>query len=124
MKIQPVSREELNDIAKHPDVRKNVMTFSKKANYLGAFIENQLIGCVGWMEFSETIKLKAGFVLPEFRKRGIYTELCEKRFVLLRPKGKIMVANCTASALPYHLKAGAKIIQVYKHPSYKIKYDA
>jgi len=124
MEILPVSRSQLEEIVSHPDVRKNVMTFSAKALYLGALVENRLVGCVGWLEFKNSIKLKAGFVLPNFRKKGIYTKLCEARFKILVPKGKMMVANCTVSALPYHLKNGAEIIEVYKHPSYKIKYDA
>lgn len=107
----------------HPDVRKNVMTFSKRAVYLGAFWHGVLVGVVGWIEYKNTIKLKAEFVFPLYRGKKIYARLCEERHTILKKKDKTIFANCTTSALPWHLRNGAVIIKEYKHPSYKIKYN-
>lgn len=123
VQVMKIDFLQLKDINAHPDIKRNKMTLSKNATYLGAFLEDKLIGCVGWLEFSHSIKLKAGFVLPEFRLQGVYTKLCNERFSIVKPLNKIMYANCTSSALPYHLKHGAIIIEEYKHPSYKIKYE-
>ena len=123
MEIRKAKIEEFLGIVNHPEIKSSVMIFSKRAQCLGLFIDGQCVACVCWIEYSCCIKLKSGFVLPEHRKKGYYRQLCEARMKILG-RVKPLYANCTVHALPYHLKQVAKIIKVYKAPSYKIKYDA
>jgi len=123
MEIRKIKIEDIQHIISHKEAKSNVMTFSKKASYLGLFFNGQCVACVAWLEYKSYIKLKSGFVLPYYRKKGYYAKLCDERMKIIG-RTKPLYANCTKNALPYHLKMGAKIIKFYKSPSYKIKYEA
>jgi hypothetical protein len=83
MEIKTVTLDQITHITSHPETKSNVMTFSKKASYLGLFIDNEIVGCVGYIEYKNYIKLKAGFVLPKYRNKGYYSKLCEERIKIV-----------------------------------------
>jgi hypothetical protein len=122
--IKKIDYDELTDEIKyHIEVKRNLITFSKRTIYFGAFINSRLIGCVGYNEYKEVIRFKSSFVLPEYRRLGIFSLLSEQRRSNINNKNKIVIANVTKYSVNYHLKRGATILKKYKAGSFKIIYS-
>jgi len=121
--IKKIDYNDISDEIKlHPEIKKNLITFSEQTTYFGAYIFDRLVGCCGYKEFSKTIWLKSSFVLPEYRLIGIYSRLSKERMSLVILKNKKIYAFATKNSIHYHLKSGAKIIKSYKALSHKITY--
>ncbi len=84
--------------------------------YYGYFNETELIGFMGVIYYRRKAYLKNIYVLPSWRRRGIYSVLNEYVLDCIREKGyKIIEANFTDKALPLYLKRGARIIKEYRN---------
>ncbi|MDR2084346.1 MAG: GNAT family N-acetyltransferase [Bacteroidales bacterium] len=81
--------------------------------YIAAFDENKLVGCVGFQRIGETMRYKIDFVLPEYRKKGIYTKLWELREI--QNKCSETSAFCTEFSLGMFLKNKFEIHNVKKN---------
>jgi GNAT superfamily N-acetyltransferase len=114
--------ENLAAIRVHPDIRRNLITFSQYT-YLGAWIEAMLVGCVGWRIYRAKIVFGGDFVFPEYRRQGIYRRLCEERMSLVHTLGKPIIFHATQWSLPYHRQRGAIIVRIFKSGSALIRYE-
>lgn len=47
--------------------------------YLGAYVDGKIVGFCGYMETAGHIRMKADYVVPSMRGKGIYSRLCEER---------------------------------------------
>jgi hypothetical protein len=79
-----------------------------KTKYFGCYIENNLVGVVGYQHINKDhIRLKTDFVRLQFRGRKIYSSLWEFRIsLILSLKPKVLSAYCTEMSLPKYLKSG------------------
>lgn len=87
------------------------------ANFIGAYDGEKIVGCVAFRYWrgGRIIELGSAIVLPEYRKRGIYTKLyaIRKQVISKYPHSK-EIAYCTDYSLPLLLKDGFKITRKYK----------
>ena len=72
--------------------KKEGLTFPKKrkVRYYGYFHHQRLVGFVGVMLYRKKAVLKNDYVLPEYRRRGIYRKLCIYRNRMLRNWGYLI----------------------------------
>lgn len=86
-----------------------------RSEYLGAFDGGRIVACVGWMRRGKVVELCSEITLPEYRRRGIYSELCRMREAILAsiPHEK-EIAYCTRYSLPRFLAIGFSPIKKYK----------
>jgi len=47
--------------------------------YIGAFVDGKIVGFCGYMETAGHIRMKADYVIPSMRGKGVYTRLFEER---------------------------------------------
>lgn len=91
--------------------------------YIGAFIEDNLIGFVGLKIQKNSAILKSSFVKKEYRLQGVFNSLHKERLKIIEKMSiKKVTANCTLDSLQYHINRGAKIIKQYKSFA-KIRYN-
>jgi len=105
--------------------RKELLCFPNRVHveYLGYFINDQLVGFVGTIFYKNKAVLKNDFVLPLYRNRNIYRKLNEERFKeIKRRKITTIEATCTSKSIGLHLKQGAEIIRVYSQLK-KVRYS-
>lgn len=124
--IRKISFDDLPDyITKHKDIAKNRITFSKSAIYFGSFTStnNALVGVYSYVEYSTKIKLKSGFVLPEFRRKGIYNNLQRHILEEVKKKGKPIFSNSGIMNIMCDLKNGGIILKYYKSKSFLVRYE-
>lgn len=112
--IREVSHSELRPLfsmsKERVDFKKNSRT-----RYLGAFCEGKIVGCVGWQMIGSTLRYKTDCVLPEYRRRGIYSQLFSVRDerCSMIDKKKI-TAFCTPMSLPAYIGRGFRKISTSK----------
>jgi len=76
--------------------------------YIGAFIDNKLVGMVGWMLIGRVLRYKSDYVLKEHRGKGIYYQLFKAREERCKSRSLVYTAFCTEYSLPTYLKFGFK----------------
>jgi len=104
--------------------KEGVFFNSKEVIYYGYFIDGKLVGFVGVKYSPHKAILKNDYVLPEFRRRGIYRELNEYRMNKIREKNiKKAEGYFTPQSLPLHIKNGGKVGKQYAH-SVKVTYES
>ena len=81
--------------------------------YIGAFIESEIIGCVGYQEIGNKIRYKTDYVHPKYRGMGIYSLLFKEREKLFEGRNEI-TAFCTLKSLNCYLSHGFKKINQKK----------
>lgn len=74
--------------------------------YIGAFIDNKLVGVVGWMFIGRVLRYKSDYVLKEHRCKGIYYQLFKEREERCKRRSIAYTAFCTEYSLPTYLKFG------------------
>ena len=76
-----------------------------KTEYLGAYLDDELIGVVGWQEISTThIRYKTDYVKKRFRGKKIYTHLWKSRdFAIFIGNYKVISAYCTPLSINQYL---------------------
>jgi predicted GNAT family acetyltransferase len=88
------------------------------AIYYGAFLKEELVGVVSYVEHPSTIYLCHAYVKEEHRGKGIYKLLWEYRNMKVKELGKLITAHCNVSSLKHFLDNGYKIekalFKVYK----------
>lgn len=94
------------------------------AYYFGVFEYSKLIGCTCIIQYKNgNGKIKSSYILEEFRKRGLFTELNKISLQFARERGiKQLKLNCTDCSVNIHLKAGATIERKDKTITY-MRYD-
>jgi predicted GNAT family acetyltransferase len=81
----------------------------KNAIYQGAYIRDQLIGIVSYVEHENYIYLGHAYVLEEHRGKGVYKLLWEYRNMKIRDLHKQTVAYCNVSSIKHFLNNGYQI---------------
>jgi hypothetical protein len=94
--------------------------FHLSYRYLAFYINDAIVGVVGFKISKNTAYLGGAFVEPKYRLQSIFKQLNTERFKYLA--GKTVTANCTQNSLHLHLKNGAIIIKHYKNGITKIAY--
>lgn len=91
--------------------------------YLGAFIDGNLVGFVGFRLLRETdMRFKSDWVDMNFRRQGIYTKLWEAREHLIQEYSYTLCsAWCTQKSLPTYLKNKFEVQSVNKNGSTFVK---
>lgn len=75
--------------------------------YLGAFVDGQLVGMVAWQMVGQSLRYKSDCVLPAFRKRGVYSALWKARDEATKDvKRASVTAYCTQMSLGMYLSKG------------------
>jgi predicted GNAT family acetyltransferase len=79
------------------------------ATYFGAFIKEELVGVVSYVENPHTIYLCHAFVKEEHREKGIYKLLWEYRNMKIKETDKVVYAHCNQDSLKHFINNGFKI---------------
>lgn len=91
--------------------KKDSLSFlaGEDVHYWGAFDGPKLIGCTSLCAFKNNHgKIKSNYVLPEYRRQGIFTQLnkiCVDYAKFLQLTN--VTLNCLESSVSVHTKAGA-----------------
>lgn len=108
--IRSVRFQELRPLikmrAEHVDLK-----YDGKTSYLGAFVDGEIVGCVGWMKVGNVLRYKSACVLPEYRGMGIYTALWEEREFMTKNQSEFTTAFCTSKSLGMLVSKGFKIVR-------------
>lgn len=80
--------------------------------YIGAFIDGEIVGVVGYQMIGSVLRYKTDCVAKEYRGIGIYSELFNIRDMLCVGKSKRTTAMCTSKSLPTYIKRGFKVVSV------------
>lgn len=97
------------------DCIKEKLYFNKNTTYFVGSIDNKIVGFVGIMWRKNKAILKNAYVLPEYRRQGIFKRLDKYTKNNIGQKGiHLIEANCTDIILPFHIKMGARIVKKYK----------
>jgi len=112
--IKIINNKEIEPII--AKAKKAGLIFNNSTNiYFGYFINKNIVGFCGLMTLKNKAILKNGFVLKDYRNKGIYSKLNVERFNYIKSLGiNIIEGNVTDKSIGYHLKNGAKIIKEYK----------
>lgn len=79
------------------------------AHYLGAYILDELVGIVGYVEHTHVLYLCHDYVKESHRGMGIYKLLCDYRDIELQGKGKTQTAHCNTNSIKQFFNMGYKI---------------
>lgn len=83
--------------------------FYPNCQYLGAFVDGQLVGMVAWQMVGQSLRYKSDCVLPTFRKQGVYSALWKARDEATNDtKHSSVTAYCTPMSLGMYLARGFK----------------
>lgn len=108
----------------HDESSMEGMYINRKPNikYFGYFIGNECVGVVGFYidPLHDVITFVHGFVVKEYRRRGIYAKLCEERLSYCKKYYSTYEIFTTASARSRHQleKDGFQVIE----PMWKMKH--
>lgn len=95
------------------EAQDELLTFQKaeKTLYIGAYTEDdQLAGFVGILLSGSRTFFKNDYVLSQYRNRGVYTTLFERRLELCRKMSiRSAAAFVTDASLPTYVKYGASV---------------
>jgi GNAT superfamily N-acetyltransferase len=95
--------------------RREGLAFSNSTQYYGWFENGELVGFTGIVPYRDYIKAKNHYVLPEYRRRGLFKQMLDWTIREAQKLGcRYIEATCTEKSLPEYLKRGAGIIQHYK----------
>jgi hypothetical protein len=105
MEIKKIDFNEVEKNFKHlkPDL------LDKYATYFGAYINNELVGIVSYLENPNTIYLCHAFVKEEYRNSGVYKLLWEYRNSKVKDIDKQIYAHCNVDSLKHFINNGYKI---------------
>lgn len=81
----------------------------KYATYFGAFIKDELVGIVSYVEHEHIIYLCHDYVLSEHRSKGIYKLLSDYRTMRIKKIGKTITAHCNTDSLKNFINSGFTI---------------
>jgi len=116
--IKQIDRKDLKQL--EPLAKKEGLIFCKNTKYIGYFKENELVGFSGYLEYKNKTVFKNHFVLPEYRRQGIFSEM----FTYLFDKTKVPIeATCTKMSINHYLKKGFRIFNSYKNGCKKVRYE-
>jgi N-acetylglutamate synthase-like GNAT family acetyltransferase len=78
--LEKSDKKQINKIIKAAS-KEEIFIMKKKIHLFGYFIEDSLVGIVGYYTHrrQKMIGFISAFVLPEFRKSGIYNQLAQHR---------------------------------------------
>ena len=76
--------------------------------YLAAYVDDVMIGFVGYKILPDSIRLKTDYVLPEHREKGYYDKMFKERLDIIRKKfGNVrMTAYCTPMSVGTYARHG------------------
>jgi GNAT superfamily N-acetyltransferase len=108
--------KELSELIKIALIENIFIVKKKNHHFFGYFIGDKLVGIVGYftMKKYKTIGFINAFVLPEYRKYGIYRKLAEERFnfCVENYKGFKVFISVNSKSRPQIEKLGFKLIEV------------
>lgn len=93
-----------------------ILIFSADADYFAAYIDDELVGCAAIKGSGATVNFKAEYVRPEFRGKGAWRALFDRRREeSIRRGHRTIRAHCTPMSLPAYLNRGAVPGRTYKN---------
>ena len=108
---------------KNKAVKEGIL-FNDKADYYAIYEGNKLKGFSAIKYTGSKAVLKCEYVLPEYRGKGLLILMLKDNLETLKRSGiKIAEANCTKMSVNVHIKAGAKVIKVFKNGITQIRYE-
>jgi len=111
--IRDVDRAEIEPFM--AAAKREGLVFNHHTEFYGYFVDGTLAGFAGMMYYRSKVVLQSDYVLPQYRKRGIYTELIRYRLVIARKRGyRCVEINCLPASEGANLRLGAKVTKVYK----------
>lgn len=94
---------------------KDGLIFNKSTKLYAARHGGAIVGFAGVMTYKKKAIFKNSYVVPEYRRRGIWKLLFKYRVDVIRQKGiKKIEATCTSMSIEAYLKMGARVIKQYK----------
>lgn len=78
----------------------------KYATYYGAYINEELIGIVSYVEHESVIYLCHAYVKEEYRKGGVYKLLWTYRDLKIKESDKVVYAHCNVDSLKHFINNG------------------
>jgi predicted GNAT family acetyltransferase len=95
--------------------REGMAGYSNKAEYYGAFINNDLIGFTSIQYYNKKAKFNNHYIFKEHRGNGYFKELLDFSINTVKANGCTeVIASCTNMSLNEYLKRGAIIEKEYK----------
>lgn len=113
--IRPISSDDILELREA--AVKEKIRFTPKTELYGLYNEDwALIGFSGIDWQGSRAVFKHAYVIPEYRKQGLWMKMFEYRQLVasLRPGIKTIEATCTPMSINLYLRLGAQVVTQYK----------
>lgn len=104
MKIVEIKHEDTKPLHRYMRKSRVATSHTHNTKYIGAYIEDILVGVVGYFVNNGVARYKYSIVHPNYRGQGIYRKLFEYRDSVV--DCSVTTAYCTENSLPMFLKSG------------------
>lgn len=97
------------------EAKKADLVFNKSTAYYCARAKGKMIAICGVMIYASKAVFKNDYVLPEYRRNGVWKMLYDYRLALVTNMESIkkIEATCTDMSLPLYLRMGARVTKKY-----------
>lgn len=102
-----VSYNEIKEALKGMSKEHVALSDDNKTAYIGAFVGDRLVGCVGFVLYGKKLRYKTDFVHKDFRGKGVYSLLWKRRDEESAKIGSYTkTAFCTTMSIGMYLAHG------------------
>lgn len=94
------------------EARRKRISFIKDVQYYGYYDDDKLVAIAGIKNYKKVAKLKSSYVIPEYRNKGIYSELVKHRISVIEQN--IIETNALKENSKYLQTIGFQLIRSYQ----------
>ncbi len=124
--MKPVCFEDLEPYAAQAkgDDGLFALSFNKWCRYYAYYLDHKVVGFCAIRFYKEKGILRYGYVLPEFRRKGIHSQMTLARLSIMRAAGlKVAQSNCTQMSLGSMLKLGATVVRKFDNGITQVQFS-
>lgn len=114
--IKRITYNDLGNLIEHG--KRDNIKYLPECEFLGYYIDNKIVGTVGWTKHKNKYVLRNDYVLKEHRGKKIYETLHNERLNVIGSEagnGTTLEIRCTRMSYKLHKRLGAVPIKQYKN---------